>query len=74
MSWLTFCFRHCYFPRGRAQILYKKISYPEKNGAIKARIMKSFTGRFQKGKAVGGMVTYDRSSIIMGGYDTWFLL
>jgi hypothetical protein len=40
----------------------------------KACIMKSFTGSFQKGKALSGMVTYDGSSIFLCGYETWFLL
>jgi hypothetical protein len=70
MSWLTFCFRHCYFPRGRAQILYRKILLAEKNGAIKTCIMKNFTGGFQKGKALTGMVTYDGCC----GCETWCLL
>ena len=67
-------FQALLFPQGTGSNSVKKKLYARKNGAIKACIMKSFTGSFQKGKALSGMVTYDGSSIILCGYETWFLL
>lgn len=70
MSWLTFCFRHCYFPRGRAYILGKINCAKEK--PYKSVYYERFSGGFPKGKdpyrIVGRVTTYNKGG---GGTYTY---